>query len=257
MGEKVVLALSPRSVHGKKVKSLRKQGILPAVVYGSGVEPQSVQIEESVFTKAYKKVGRHTPVTLNLDKKKHIALVKDVDTDQVAHRPLHVSFHAVKADEPVTTEVAIRLIGEGESAAEKEGLVILQALEQIEIRALPMDLPEALEVSIVDLKEAGDRVTVADIKLPEGVELVERGDGRADEDDEDEERPSITDLMIASVYEPSALQAANEAAGGDAEDGSEVESDHGEDTAQTPSSETRPGGKGQDEPKPSKVEANK
>lgn len=233
MGDKVVLELDAREVHGKKVKALRKQGILPVVVYGSGVEAQSAQIEESVFLKAYRKVGRHTPVTLVLDKKKHIALVKDVDTDAVKHRPLHVSFHAVKANEPVVTEVAIRLIGEGESAAEKEGLVILQTLEHIEVRALPMELPEALEISIVDMKEAGDRVTVGDIKLPKGVEIVERNDGRV-EDDEEEEKPSIFDLVVASVYEPSALAAANEAAAGDAEiaDADAVESEQGAEEAE-------------------------
>lgn len=256
MGEKISLNLEPRSVHGKKVKALRKQGVVPVVVYGSGVEATSAQVTENVFDKLYRKVGRHTPVTLSLEKKKHIALVKEVDTDPVTHRTLHVSFHAVKANEPVLAEIPIRLIGEGESLAEKEGLVILQALEQIEVRALPLELPEALEVSIVDMKEPGDRVTVGDIKLPEGVEIVERNDGRTEEDD-DEEKPSLLDLVVASVYEPSALQAANEAVGGDAEEEAEVESEHGEDTAQAPSSETRPGGKSQDEPKPSKVEANK
>ena len=231
MGEKVSLALEKRDVHGKKVKALRHQGIIPVIVYGADMESKSAQVSEGVFDKVYQKVGRHTPVTLELGGKKRIAMIKEVDMNPVTHRPLHVSFHAVKATDPVVTSVRIRLIGEGESVAEKEGLVILQALEEIEIRALPMDLPESLEVSIVDLAEAGDRVTVADIKLPEGVELVERTDGR--EEDDEEERPSITDLMIASVWEPSALQAANESAAGDAEsaDASEVESEQGSEEA--------------------------
>lgn len=250
MGDKVKLALEARDVHGKKVKALRRDGIVPVVVYGSGLEATSAQLPEGVFDKTYKQVGRHTPVHLELGGKKRIAMIKEVDINPVTHRTLHVSFHAVKANEPVVTEVPIRLIGEGESVAEKEGLVILQALEQIEVRALPMELPEALEVSIVELKEAGDRVTVADIKVPEGVELVERTDGR--EEDDDEERPSILDLVIANVYEPSALAAANEAAGGDAEDESEVEADKGGDTPQeTQAPESRPGGKSQDEPKQS------
>lgn len=227
MGEKISLALEARDVHGKKVKTLRQEGLVPVVVYGAGMEANSAQVAERVFDKVYRKAGRHTPVMLEVAGKKRIAMIKEVDINPVTHRTLHVSFHAVKATDPVVTSVPIRLIGEGESAAEKEGLVILQALEEIEIRALPMELPDSLEVSILDLKEAGDRVTVADIKLPEGVEFVERSDGRAD--DEDEERPVITDLMIASVWEPSALQAANEAAAGDAEsaDASEVEAEQG------------------------------
>lgn len=232
MGEKIVLALDPREIHGKKVKTLRQQGIVPVVVYGSGVDAKSAQVNEQVFAKAYRQAGRHTPINLTVGSKKHIALVKDVDIDPVTHRTRHVSFHAVKANEPVLAEIPIRLVGEGESLAEKEGLVILQALEQIEVKALPMELPDVLEVSIVDLKEAGDRVTLGDVKLPEGVEIVERNDGRAEEDDE-EEKPTIFDLVIASVYEPSALAAANEAAAGDAEtaDADEVESENGTEEA--------------------------
>lgn len=229
MGEKISLALEARDIHGKKVKSLRSEGIVPVVVYGAGMESQSAQVAEGVFEKAYRKAGRHTPLTLSVGSKKRIAMIKEVDVDPVTHRILHVSFHAVKASDPVVTSVPIRLTGEGESLAEKEGLVVLQAIEEIEIRALPMELPDSLEVSILELKEAGDRVTVGDIKLPEGVEFVERTDGRAEDDEE--ERPSISDLVIASVYEPSALQAANEAAAGDAEsaDASEVESEQGSD----------------------------
>ncbi len=229
MGEKITLALEAREVHGKKVKNLRRDGIIPAVVYGAGIDAKNAQVPELVFSKAYRRAGRHTPVMLTLGGKKHIAMIKDVDVSPVTHRTLHVSFHVVKATDPVVAEVPIRLMGEGESLAEKEGLVILQALEEIEVRALPMDLPEALEVSILNLKEAGERVTVADIKLPEGVEIMERDSRSDDADEEDEEKPSITDLVIASVYEPSALAAANEAAAGDAEtaDADEVESDQG------------------------------
>lgn len=257
MGDKITLNIEAREVRGKKVASLRREGLVPGVVYGAGMEALSVQAAEGEVAKVVKAAGRHTPVQL-MGKKRRIAMIKDVDRDPVKHTIRHVSFHAVRADELVTAEVPIRLIGEGESEAEKNGLVILQALEQLEVKALPMELPEALEVSIVNLAEAGDRVTVADIVIPDGVEIVDNDDGRADEDDE-EESQTVMDLVIANVYEPSALQAANEAAGGDAEDESEVEADNGADTpqegAQDP--ESRPGGKGQDEPKQSNVDANK
>jgi large subunit ribosomal protein L25 len=168
----------------------------------------------------------------------------------------HVSFHAVKASDPVVAEVPIHLIGEGESEAEKAGLIVLQALDKIEVRALPMDLPDAVEISIVNLKEAGEKVTLADANLPEGVEFVEHDDGHHEE--EDEERPSITDLQVASVWEPAALQAQNDAAAGDAESVDDVEADNGGDTDQDSQlEETRPGGKGQDEPKQSSVDASK
>ena len=172
-------------------------------------------------------------------------MIKDVDRDPVKHTIRQVAFHAVRGDEPVVAEVPIRLIGEGESEIEKSGLVILRAIEQLEVRALPMELPEALEVSIPHLAQEGERVTVADIKAPEGVEIVDHDNGRAVDEDE-EERQTVMDLVIANVYEPSPLQAANEAAGGDAEDESEVESDNGSDKPQkgVQNEEKRPGGKG-------------
>jgi large subunit ribosomal protein L25 len=129
----------------------------------------------------------------------------------------HVAFHTIKQNEKIVTEVPIVLVGEGESAAEKAGLIVLQAIEKVEIRALPADLPEALEVSIVDLATDEDKITIGDIKLPKGVEYAD-----VDQD---------TDLVVANVYEPSALQAANDAAGGDAEDESAVESENGSEEA--------------------------
>ena len=231
MGDKITLKIQERELHGKKLAGLRKQGLVPGVVYGADMEAMSVQAVEGELIKVVKAAGRHTPVQL-AGKKRRIAMIKDVDRDPVKHTIRHISFHAVRADEPVTAEVPIRLVGEGESVAEKNGLVILQALEQLEVKALPMELPEALEVSIVELAEAGDRVTVGDITVPVGVEIVDNDDGRADDDDE-EERQTVMDLVIANVYEPSALQAANDAAGGDAEeaDADAVASENGSEEA--------------------------
>ena len=230
MGDKITLTIQERELHGKKLAGLRKQGLVPGVVYGADMEAMSVQAVEGELVKVVKAAGRHTPVQL-AGKKRRIAMIKDVDRDPVKHTIRHISFHAVRADEPVTAEVPIRLVGEGESVAEKNGLVILQALEQLEVKALPMELPEALEVSIAELAEAGDRVTVGDITVPVGVEIVDNDDGRAD--DEGEERQTVMDLVVASVYEPSALQAANDAAGGDAEeaDADAVASENGSEEA--------------------------
>lgn len=225
MGDKIALALDERTVHGKKVKTLRDEGLIPAVVYGPGIDPISVQIAEGIMLKTYKQAGTHAPVHLNIGGKKKIAMIKDVDFDPVKGVIRHVSFHAVKASEPVVAEVPIILDGEGESEAEKNGLIVLQTLEKIEVKALPMDLPDALRADIRPLKEAGEKLLLETIALPENVELVEHESGHGDDD---EEHHSVTELVVASVWEPSALQAANEAAAGEAEDESEVESENGE-----------------------------
>jgi len=233
MGDKITLKLEKRELHGKKAAKLRRDGLTPGVIYGGDLEPVTVQGNAQEVAKVVNRAGKHTPVHLP-GFKRSIAMIKSVDYDPTRHgRIRHVSFHAIKANEKVTAEVPIRLAGMGESEAEKAGLIILQSLDKVEIKALPANLPEALEVSIVELHESGDRVTVGDIALPEGVELVEHDTGRVDEDDEEAEKPSVTDLVVATVYEPSALAAANEAAAGDATDESEVESENG--AEETPS----------------------
>lgn len=255
MGEKISLKIDERSVHGRKVKTLRQAGITPGVVYGHGMAPLAVQAEAGEVRRVVSAAGKHTPVNLT-GAKRRIAMIKDVEfhpTKQGIIR--HVSFHAVKADEPVHAEVPVHLVGVGESAAEKAGLVVLQAIDKVEVKALPMDLPEAIEIDITALAEAGEKVTLGDAKLPAGVEFVEHDSGH--HEDEGEEKPSVTDLVVANVYEPAALEAANEAAAGDAADESEVEAESGSDTENTQAEETRPGGKLQDEPKQSNVDANK
>lgn len=247
MGDKINLALTVRTVQGKKVTKLRSEGIVPGVVYGQGFEPTLVQADYSTMEKVVRDAGKHTPVNLTIDGKKRISLIKDIDRDLVKSRIRHISFHAVKANEIVTAEVPIHLVGEGESAAEKAGLIVLQAIEMVVIKAKPADLPESLELSIAGLTTDEDKITFADVTLPEGVEYAD-----IDQD---------LDLVIANVYEPAALEAANEATAGDAvdDDPQQVEAENGtEDTQEgAPATETKPGGKQQDEPKQSNVDANK
>lgn len=213
MGDKVNIALDVRTQQGKKAAVLRKQGLVPGIIYGHGFEPIMVQSEYNVIEKVVREAGKHTPVYATIDGKKKITMIKDVDRDPAKARIRHVSFHAVNASDAVTAEVPIRLVGEGESTAEKAGLIVLQAIDAIEIKAKPADLPEALEVSIVALATDEDKLTLGDITLPKGVEYAD-----VEQD---------LELVIVNVYEPAALQAANDAAGGDAEDESEVAAENG------------------------------
>lgn len=246
MGDKINLTLDVREQQGKKVKYLRQEGFVPGVIYGQGFDPILVKSEYGLMDKVVRDAGKHTPVHVTIDNKKKIALIKDFDRDPVKARLRHVSFHAVKANEVVHAEVPIHLVGVGESVAEKAGLIVLQAIETVEIKAKPGDLPEALEISIAELATDEDKITLAEVSLPEGVEFAD-----VEQD---------LDLVIANVYEPAALEAANEAVAGDAveDDAAQVEAEHGADTPQdTQAEETRPGGKLQDEPKQSNVDANK
>lgn len=213
MSSGISLSLDSRDISGKKVARLRQSGVLPSVVYGAGMDPLSTQSDFALTSKVVHQAGRHTPVNLTINGKKQLAIIKDIDFDPVRRTVRHVAFHAIKQNEKIVTTVPIVLTGEGDSPAERAGMVVLQALEEIEIRALPADLPPALEVSILTLAEANDNLTLADIILPKGVEYAD-----VDQD---------LSLVIAGAHEPSALQAANEAAAGTAEDESKVESEKG------------------------------
>ena len=236
MGDKITLKIEEREAHGKKVAKLRSSGLTPGVVYGPGMDPISIQVPDNELGRVVAAAGKHTPVHLT-GKARRIAMIKEVNIDPSKNTISHVSFHAVRADQPVVTEVPVHLTGMGESEAEKNGLIILQTLNRIKVKALPMDLPEAVEISVLELKEDGDKVTLAGATLPGEVEFVESDDGHAR--DPDAEQTSVTDQLVASVWEPAALQAANEAAAGDAEDESEVESENGTEETPAPDSEDK------------------
>lgn len=221
----ISLKLEKRTVNGKQVVKLRDEGQVPSVIYGGSAEPISTQSPIVETTKVTHEAGKHSPIDITLDGKKRLVIIKSIDMDPVKHVLRHVAFHAIKQNEKIVTEVPVVLVGLGESVAERAGLVVLQAIEHLEIRALPANLPESIEISIVGLVTDEDKLTIGDIKLPEGVEFADH------EQD--------LDLVIANVYEPGALQAANDAAGGEAEpeEAEEVATDNGEAEALKPAEE--------------------
>lgn len=208
--EKVVLDLELRELVGRKAAKLRQNGQTPGVVYGKSFEPTNIQASEIAMLKTIRQVGRRQPVQIDIDGKKKTAIIKSISRHPATRTIQNVAFQVIRQNEKISTEMPIVLEGIGESEAERAGLVILQSLEQLVVKALPKDLPERLVVSVAELAEEGQHLTVGDITLPKGVEI-----------------DTELDVVIASVYEPSALQAANEAAAGDAEDESEVEAEEG------------------------------
>jgi large subunit ribosomal protein L25 len=210
----ITLKLDKRTAEGKHVAELRSNGLIPSIVYGGQSKPLLMQSESVSTDKVVRSAGKHTPIHILMDGKSKLAIIKDIDRDPIKHKLRHVAFHTINQNDTIHTEVSIKLTGIGHSIAERDGLVILQALEEIEIKAKPADLPDTLELSIINLSTADDKLTVADIVLPKGVSFAD-----IDQD---------MTLVIANVYEPGALQAANDAAGGDADAETNVETEHGE-----------------------------
>lgn len=228
----ISLSLESREVVGKQVRQLRRDGIVPAVIHDHGKPSLHVQGNMVAMLKAYQQAGKHHPVQLSADGKKFTAMIKDAEFEPRKHQLTHLVFNAVSANQTVEAEVPIHAqYGEGNevSPAERNSLLVISNIDAVTVKALPNKLPDALYYDGEKLVEVGDHVTVADLIVPSGVEL--------------EADPAQT---IATVYEPSAIAAANDAAGGDAEpeDAENVEADHeGQNEEGTQADEIRPGGK--------------
>ena len=242
----ISLTLKPREVTCKAVKHLRKEGNIPAVIHDHGKESVIVQGNAVEMSKVWQKAGKHHPVELKTDGQSYVALIKDAEFDPKKHLLTHLVFNAVDKNQKVEAEIPIHAKydeGNESSPAERHGFIVLSQLEAVSVKALANKLPDFIEYNAEKLVEVGDHVTVADLIIPEGVEVEIEGEH-----------------AVATVYEPSALAAANDAAGGDAEpeDAENVDSDH-ESSAEegTQAAESKPGGKDQDEPKPTSVEAAK
>lgn len=231
MADTISITLQKRDVTGKQVKQLRREGLVPAVIHDHGKDSVVVAGEYMDVARTYRQAGKHHPVQVEADGKKYTALIKAVTLDPRKNTLTHVVFNAVKANQKVDAEIPVRIRfdeGNDASPAERSGLIVLHNLETVEVTALPKDLPDALEFDGEKLVAVGDHATVADLIVPAGVEV------KTDESQQ-----------IASVFEPSALAAANDAAGGDEEaDVDSVESDHESGAEEgTQTDEIRPGGK--------------
>jgi large subunit ribosomal protein L25 len=162
--------LEQRTVVGKGLNRLRRDGVVPAVIHNHGAESIHVMAPERELVKVYQAAGKHHPLNLEVGDDKYLALIKDAHFNPVNRRLKHVVFQAIKQDEKVEAEVPVRI--EGDVPAEKVGLMLLHQLDAVEIEALPKDLPDELVVSADSLVELHDKITVADLQVPAGVTVL-------------------------------------------------------------------------------------
>lgn len=189
------LPLEKRTAQGKKLKALRAAGQIPSVIYGNA-EPVLAASSYNTTEKALSIAGYHSPVELLLDGQTQLAIVKDIAIDPVSRRILNVEFQAISADEVVEATTPIRVVDFEQSEAAKLHYVLLQVLEEVEVKAKPSDLPKELVLDGSKLATLEDKLTIADLALPNGVELANK------------ELESTT--VIANVYDPAAEAAARE-----------------------------------------------
>lgn len=157
------LKVDLREKTGRKVRALRASGIIPANVFGRGIESYSIQVSSDDFLKVYKEAGETSIIELTVDKKTHPVLISNIQTDPVTDEILHVDFKQVDLTQKVSATVPVRLLGE--SPAEKSSLgVVVQQIDEVDVEALPMDLPEHFEIDITALENVGDAIHIKDLK---------------------------------------------------------------------------------------------
>lgn len=163
---KYTLSAEKRTVTGKKVRHLRKDGILPANIYGPKVKSLSIQVALNEFESIFKKAGETSLVEVSIkgDKGTRHILIEQPQVHPATDKLLHVDFHEVTLTEKMKVEIPITLTGE--SPASEKGIgVLIQLHNELEVEALPTELPEGIKVDITDLKEVGDEIKLSDIKI--------------------------------------------------------------------------------------------
>ncbi len=165
------LKFQPRTVLGKKVRHLRKEGWVPGEIYGHGFENLHVAVEEKAFRKVFNQAGGSAIVDLISDKgEKMPVIITDVQKDPISGAYLNVDFYKVKADEKITTTIPLKFVGE--SLAIKEGAVLVKVVDELEVESLPRDIPKEIEVDITKLEKEGDVIRVADLILPAAIKVL-------------------------------------------------------------------------------------
>jgi len=203
--QKIELNAEMRTAIGGRLKSLRKSGYLPAVLYGKGQEPLPLQISLKDFNKTFKTAGESTLVYVNVGPVKSFdetqdhgasgqqvypiypTIIHDVARDPVTDGILHADFYKVRLDEKIKTNVPVAFVGESPAVKELGGIFV-RNVNELEVEALPQNLPHELTIDISVLKNFGDRITIKNLKQRLGAlaELTTKDD----------------DAIIAAVQEP-------------------------------------------------------
>ena len=174
--EKYALEAQNREVIGKKVKALRREGLLPAVIYGSGIEPQPITLDTRAVIQTLKITGANTLITIKLGKKELLALVRDVQREVITRDLLHIDFQAVSLEESITTTVPIVIVGEAPVMTKEFNAVLSSALDELQIEAKAKDLPDSIQVDVSSLIEIGDHILVKDLVIPGDVLVLDDPD---------------------------------------------------------------------------------
>jgi len=169
---KITLKSKIREIVGRKVKKYRKEGLIPAVLYGHKVKSQNLWIDFLAFERVYRQAGENTIIELDTeDGKKINALIQEVQVDPVKGNFSHIDFFQIKMDEKIEAEIPLTFIGESPAIKEMAGILI-KSMDEIPVSCLPGDLPKEFVVDISELKTFEDHIKISDLDISEKVKVL-------------------------------------------------------------------------------------
>ncbi|MEY4221365.1 MAG: 50S ribosomal protein L25 [Chloroflexi bacterium] len=173
--EIVELSANIRTRKRKGIKALRREGLLPAVVYGALPEPLAVQLDTHSTTQILRRLHGTTLIDLKVAGRTHKSLVREVQRDVIRGHLMHIDFLAVAMDKPIRLQVAVELTGIA-PVLQLGGVTVMHGLSEIEIECLPGDLVSNIMVDLASLVAAGDSIHVRDITAPKGITILSSQD---------------------------------------------------------------------------------
>ena len=171
--EAVKLELEPRQLVGKKVKQLRRAGTIPVHLYGPGVDSRALQCEQGKLIRALARAGGTTPITLTVqgERGEQLTFAREIQWEPLRGDILHVDFLVVQATQRVSAHVPITLVGESPGAREAGGTVI-QQLRELNVEALPMEIPNEVQVNLEELTDPNGAIRAGELNLPSNVQML-------------------------------------------------------------------------------------
>lgn len=166
------IEVQPRTITGKKVSQVRNQGLVPGTIYGPKIQPFSVQIPYRALELTLLKAGGTNLIDLVLDGKTHTVLAREVKRDPIKRTLQHIDFYVVDLATKIRTSVPLHFINESPMVTQKRG-VLITGPAAITIEVLPGELLHSIEVDLAQLKNLGDSITVGDLKLGEGITIID------------------------------------------------------------------------------------
>lgn len=171
MADKIVLEVTRRELEGKGVRQLRRQGIIPGVLYGPTIESIPLQVEWTTLRPVLREAGGSQLIEMSIDGDTHNALVRNVQRNPIMGDVLHIDFYRVRMDVAIRTEVPLSTVG-SDAAITEQGGIVAQEMTSIEVECLPGNLPALIEVDLSVLQDVGDTILVGALPVFEGVTLM-------------------------------------------------------------------------------------